>query len=267
MHEILDLDLYPLDQPDSPAYAALVKRCQDDLAADGMFNLEGFMRPAPIAATLDDALPKFETDAFRHERKHNIYFKKSIPDVPDDSPLYSEFSTSNLTLCGDQVADTPVSQLYEWQPFIDFLSAVMERPALYPMADPLACLNVMAYRDGQGLNWHFDRSEFTTTLLLQAPIKGSTFLYRTDLRSPEDPNYEGVAKLVRGEDPDVRSLDAAAGTLNVFRGVNTPHCVTPAKGERPRVVTVLTYYETPGAMFTEEERLGFYGRTSKSGVI
>jgi len=261
MHDILDLDLYPIDQPNSTAYVALAKRCQADLDADGMFNLEGFMRSAPIAQTLDFALPKFETEAFRHERKHNIYFKKSIPDVPDDSPLYSEFSTSNLTLCGDQVADTPVSQLYQWQPFIDFLSDVMQRPALYPMADPLACLNVMAYHDGQGLNWHFDRSEFTTTLLLQAPIKGSTFLYRTDLRSPEDPNYEGVNKLVRGEDPDVQALDVTAGTLNVFRGVNTPHCVTPAQGERPRVVTVLTYYETPGAMFTDEERLGFYGRT------
>jgi hypothetical protein len=220
------------------------------------------MRPEPIAATLEYALPKFDTEAFRHERMHNIYFKKSIPDVPDDSPLYSEFSTSNLTLCGDQIVPTAVTQLYEWQPFIDFLANVMERPALYPMADPLARLNVMAYRDGQGLNWHFDRSEFTTTLLLQAPIEGSTFLYRTDLRSADDPNYDGVMRLVRGDDPDVKSLDAAAGTLNVFRGVNPPQCGTPAKGERPRVVSVLTYYETPGAMFTQEERLGFYGRTS-----
>ena len=47
-----------------------------------MFNLEGFMRQAPIAQTLDYALPKFDTEAFRHERKHNIYFKKIIPDVP-----------------------------------------------------------------------------------------------------------------------------------------------------------------------------------------
>lgn len=262
MHDILDLERYPLDQPDSAAYADLVKRCQADLKADGMFNLEAFMHPAPIARTLDYVLPKFDTEAFRHERKHNIYFKKSIPDVAADSPLYTEFSTSNLTLCSNQVSDTPVRQIYDWQPFVNFLSAVMRCAALYPMADPLAGLNVIAYRDGQGLNWHFDRSQFTTTLLLQAPIKGSTFLYRTDLRSADDPNHAGVEKLVRGEDPDVQALDAAAGTLNVFRGVNTPHCVTPAIGERPRVVSVLTYFKTPGAMFTDEERLGFYGRTS-----
>ncbi|MGB7318870.1 MAG: 2OG-Fe(II) oxygenase [Planktotalea sp.] len=262
MRDILDLDRYPLDQRGSADYEALVSRCKADLAAGGMFNLEGFMKPAPIAETLAYAMPKFDTEAFRHERMHNIYFKTVIPDVPADSPLYTEFSTSNLTLCADQLQAAPVTKLYEWPPFVDFLADVMERPALFPMADPLARLNVMAYRDGQGLNWHFDRSEFTTTLLLQAPEEGSTFLYRTDLRSADDPNYAGVERLVRGQDPDVQALDVEPGTLNVFRGVNTPHCVTPAKGKRARVVTVLTYYETEGAMFTEEERLGFYGRTS-----
>ncbi len=227
-----------------------------------MFNLQGFMGPAPIAQTLAHVMPKFETEAFRHERQHNIYFKKSIPDVPEDSPLYTEFSTSNLTLCGDQVSETPLTQLYEWPPFFSFLADVMERPALYQMGDPLARLNVMAYEDGQGLNWHFDRSEFTTTLLLQAPEEGSRFLYRTDLRSADDPNYAGVERLVRGDDPDVQSLDVKAGTLNVFRGVNTPHCVTPAQGARARVVSVFTYFETPDVSFSDEDRLGFYGRTT-----
>lgn len=263
MQTILDLDRYPIDQRGSAAYAALLATCQDDLALNGMFNLPGFMRQSALDETLAVSLPKFETEAFRHERKHNIYFKEKIDGVPDDSPLYTQFSTSNLTLCSDQVAGTPVVALYEWQPFVDFLADVMERPALYPMDDDLARLNVMAYHDGQGLNWHFDRSEFTTTLLLQAPEQGSTFLYRTDLRSADDPNYDGVANLVRGEDTQVQALDAEAGTLNVFRGVNTPHCVTPAQGPRPRVVTVLTYYETPGARFTPEEQLGFYGRTDR----
>lgn len=258
---IVDLELYPLDDKQGERYAELVSRCRRDLARGGMFNLEGFMKPAAIDATLAHALPKFDTDAFRHERRHNVYFKKVIPGVPEDSPLYTEFETSNLTLCGDQVDTTPVTALYEWQPFVTFLADVMDMDALFPMDDPLARLNVMAYREGQGLNWHFDRSEFTTTLLLQAPEAGSEFLYRTDLRSADDPNHEGVARLVSGQDPEVQRLVPEAGTLNVFRGVNTPHCVTPAQGPEPRVVTVFTYYAQPGARFTPEEQLGFYGRT------
>ena len=138
----------------------------------------------------------------------------------------------------------------------------MDKPALYPMADPLAAFNVMSYRAGQALNWHFDRSEFTVTLLLQAPEAGGVFEYRTDLRSPDDPNYEGVARLLAGEDPQMRRMSVIPGTLNVFRGVNTPHRVTPVSGDRARMIAVLTYYEAPGAMFTESEQLGFYGRSS-----
>ena len=40
------------------------------------------------------------------------------------------------------------------------------------MADPLACLNVMSYSPADGLGWHFDRAEFTVTLLLRAAGAG-----------------------------------------------------------------------------------------------
>jgi hypothetical protein len=52
----------------------------------------------------------------------------------------------------------------------------------------LARVNVMAYHDGEALNWHFDRSEFTTTLLLQNPEAGGLFEYRSDLPSDSNPN-------------------------------------------------------------------------------
>src|ERR1043166_7819626 len=94
------------------------------------------------------------------------------------------------------------------------------------MQDPLARTNVMAYRAGEALNWHFDRSEFTTTLLLQAADAGGEFQYRSNLRTDADPNYDGVARLLVGQDNEVRTLKLAAGTLNVFKGKNTAHRVT-----------------------------------------
>jgi hypothetical protein len=120
----------------------------------------------------------------------------------------------------------------------------------------------MAYQSGQALNWHFDRSEFTTTLLLQAPEAGGEFEYRTDLRSANDPNYAGVAEVLEGRDLQVKRIQLEAGTLNVFRGKNTAHRVTPVKGQVDRFVAVFSYYEKPGVMFSDAERLGFYGRVS-----
>jgi 2OG-Fe(II) oxygenase superfamily len=123
-------------------------------------------------------------------------------------------------------------------------------------------VNVMAYRDGETLNWHFDRSEFTTTLLLQAPEQGGDFVYRTDLRTETDPNYDGVAKLLRGQDPDVKTLEVSAGTLNVFRGKNTAHKVSTVRGTKERFIAVFSYFDRPGVVFTKEDQMGFYGRSA-----
>ncbi len=120
----------------------------------------------------------------------------------------------------------------------------------------------MSYQAGQALNWHFDRSEFTTTLLLQAPERGGEFEYRTDLRSDDDPNYDGVAKLLNGQDDRIKKIALTPGTLNVFRGKNTAHRVTPVEGENARIIAVFSYYDRPGVTFSQEERVGFYGRAS-----
>ena len=136
----------------------------------------------------------------------------------------------------------------------------MERPQLHVMEDPLARVNVIAYRAGEALNWHFDRSQFTTTLLIQAPESGGEFQYRRDLRSETDPNYDGVARLLRGEDAAVRNLTLQPGTLNVFKGKNTLHRIAPPSGGRDRIVAIFSYYDQPGVMFSQAERVGFYGR-------
>ena len=260
MHSILDLDTYPIDKPHTPAWQVLIDQCRADLARDGMFTLTGFMHPKIAEQAAHDLAPKLATESFRHERLHNIYFLKSLPSLPDDHPALAQFQTSNDTLCLDQLADSPMARLYAWPEFATFLAAVMEKPALHPMADPLAGVNVMSYQQGQALNWHFDRSEFTTTLLLQAPEKGGEFIYRTDLRRADDPNYDGVARLLNGHDPDVRSLTLSPGSLNVFRGKNTPHRVADVTGDTAWVISVYSYFDRPGVVFSDEERIGFYGR-------
>lgn len=259
MRSIIDLDRYPLDQPGTPAHAALVAQAQADLAAEGMFNLPGFLTAKALDTATAALVPAF-TDAFTHARRHNIYFRKSIPDLPPDHPALHEVETVNRTLCADQITGNPILALYDWPPFAAFLAATMGKPALYTMDDPLARVNAMNYATGQGLNWHFDRSEFTTTLLLQAPVAGGTFEYRSDLRTEDDPNYDGVARLLRGQDPELKAITLAPGTLNVFRGRNTAHRVTPVEGETDRIIAVFSYYDRPGVRFTPEEQKGFYGR-------
>lgn len=262
MHDILDLDRYPLDRPGSRGWRELVDRCRTALADTGMFNLDGLMHPAAAAAEVAGMADTFAVDSFLHARDHNIYFRESIDGLSPDHPALARFATSNRTLCADQIAGSALIALYEWPQFAAFLAASMQMPQLHVMGDPLARVNVMSYCDGQALNWHFDRSEFTTTLLLQAPETGGVFEYRTGLRSAADPNYDGVARMLRGEDQQVRRLALSPGTLNVFKGRNTAHRVTPVTGDKARVIAVFSYYETPGIQFSPDERIGFYGRAS-----
>ena len=262
MRSLLDLENFPLDRPESKEYQSLVGRCRAELAADGMFNLDAFLRADVAQAEAAAHTPLMDTASFNHKRRHNVYFRKDVPGLAPDHPALVEFDTSNNTLCADQLSGSVVEQIYQWPPLQRFLAEVMEKPQLHPMDDALAAFNVMRYQDGQALNWHFDRSEFTVTLLLQAPQEGGVFEYRTNLRSADDPNYEGVAQLLAGQDPVMRQMNVVPGTLNVFRGVNTPHRVTPVRGPRARMIAVLTYYERPGAKFTQTEQMGFYGRTA-----
>ena len=264
MDQVLDLDRYPLHAPGSAAWLALVEECRAALAAEGMFNLEGLMRPAARTQALAEVMPVMESGSFLHSRSHNIYFRRDIAALAPGHAALRESVTSNRQICADQIASSVLLDVYEWAPLAQFLAATLDKPALHMMADRLARVNVMEYRAGETLGWHFDRSEFTTTLLLQSPVEGGAFEYRTALRSAEDPNYAGVAALMGGEDPAVQSLTATAGTLNVFKGKNTAHRVTPVGGPRGRVIAVFSYYERPGVVFSAEEQLGFYGRTAAS---
>lgn len=257
MQEILDLERYPIDRPE--ALRELIAQCRAELRRNGMFNLDGFVRPAALeraAAQIEARAPS----AFTHERLHNVYFLDRIEGLRADHPALTRFQTINHTLCGDQLSGTLIERIYQWRPLVAFIAEVLEKRELFLMDDPLARVNVMEYRPGEALNWHFDRSLYTTTLLIQAAQAGGEFEYRSNLRSDNDPNYEGVGRTLRGEDGKVRINPLAAGTLNVFAGKNTLHRVSTVRGARSRFVAVFSYYDRPGVQFSAQERLGFYGR-------
>ena len=260
MRDLIDLETYPLDQRESAEYSALVNRCRADLASSGMFSLAGFIRPEATLKAVAEVTPVLETDSFKHHRRHTIFFKDEVPGIPPDHPAMRKFDSLNHTICGDQINGCVVTRVYEYPPLLQFLADAMEKKCLHFMDDPLARVNVIASREGEALNWHFDQSEFTTTIMLQASEKGGELEFCSELRTPDDPNLEGIGRLVSGDTAGNEIMTLRPGTLNVFRGVNTPHRVTTVEGSRERIMTVFSFYEQPGVTFSDETRIGFYGR-------
>ena len=98
MRDILDLDRYPLDKPGTPEWHALVARCRADLAKDGMFNLEGLVRPEALQRAIAEIRPVMDTLSFTHRRRHNIYFRKEIPGLAADQPALALCETVWFTV-------------------------------------------------------------------------------------------------------------------------------------------------------------------------
>jgi hypothetical protein len=258
---LIDVTRYPLDDDLGEGRQALAAQCRRDLESQGSFSLDGFLRPEALAACVRQVAPLMARESFHHCQTHNVYFAKEAPSLPQGHGALTPLTSSNHTLTCDQLDGTVIRQVYEWEPLCAFLADVLEKQQLYRMADPLARLNVMGYGRDEAIGWHFDRSQFTVTLLLQAPEAGGVFEYRRNLRSEDDPNYGGVARLLERRDPEVRTLPLRPGTLNVFAGRFAAHRLTPVEGDRMRLVAILSFMEESQVMFRPEDQLQFYGRT------
>jgi len=91
MKDVLDLDRYPIDRPEAPEFAQLVAACREELAANGMFNLHGFVRPPAIAQAAREIQPLSDREAFTHERLHNVYFEERVADLRADHGALARF--------------------------------------------------------------------------------------------------------------------------------------------------------------------------------
>jgi hypothetical protein len=143
-----------------------------------------------------------------------------------------------------------------------FMAAALGKDRLYRSADPLDALQITAFEPGDELGWHFDRSEFSVTVMYAPADSGGEFVYVPGLRSDQAPNYDEVAAVLAGDQTRVRPMPSGPGTLAFFHGHNALHRVTPVTGHRARINSVLTYGEGPDMRLNDLTSKLFYGRTS-----
>ena len=108
---LIDLQTYPLDQPDAPAWQALVQRCRADLDGAGMFELPGFLKAQALADCVAAITPRMANASAEIRRDHNIYFLDRVEGLTEDHPALKKITTINHTLCADQLRDTPLTEV------------------------------------------------------------------------------------------------------------------------------------------------------------
>lgn len=261
--DVADLTRYPIHDLGGPAGQALVQACRADLAAKGACCLPGFITPDAVRAMVN-LTGQLTGRAWVSDQTHTIYFDPPDPAVPACHPQARQWRSAKRGIAYDYIpADAPIRRLYESDDLTRFVAAVLSKQTLYRSADRLDALQITLFSEGDELGWHFDRSEFSITVVYQQSAAGGHFDYHPGLRSEDDENYPGVQGVLHGDTCGLTRLPSAPGTLALFRGQHALHHVTPIQGPIPRINSVLTYGEHPDMRLNDLTSQLFYGRTSQ----
>jgi hypothetical protein len=151
--------------------------------------------------------------------------------------------------------------LYEWDALCSFLAEILSLPKLYRYADPLGALNLAVMGRGMALGWHFDQTDFVSSLSLQTSEGGGEFQVVPAIRTTDDERYDLVAGVLDDRsDLAIQSVPMEPGTLVVFKGRHSIHRVRAIEGARKRLIALLAYDAKPGTDSTERVKLTRYGR-------
>jgi hypothetical protein len=71
--------------------------------------------------------------------------------------------------------DSSIRGLYQWDPLMDFIAALLGRSPLHRYADPFGALNLAVMNDGDELHWHFDQTDFVVSIAIQSSDEGGDF--------------------------------------------------------------------------------------------
>jgi hypothetical protein len=258
---LIDLARYPIYDLTTDAARVLTRRCRRQLDETGACELPGFLTAAATAALAREA-EALAASAYHSEGVGTAYLE--IPDfsLPEDHPRRILGRSAVGVVAYDMFPPTSaMRRLYEWDPLMHFIGAALGKQRLYRYADPLGALNLAVMGDGDELHWHFDQTDFVTSLALQDAEEGGDFEYAPLIRSTEAENYADVQRLLQGENDVAVRIPMRPGTLLLFEGRNSIHRVTPIRGHTQRLVALLAYDTKPGTRSTEVLQLARYGRT------
>jgi hypothetical protein len=258
---LVDLERYPLLDPQGPLYRQRVDEARRQLRERGAAELPGFVGEAGVARLVADAESLSER-AHASAGQGTAYLEFPDFSLPPGHPRLQFADYAVRAVAYDLLPfESPLRRLYEWDPLKDLVEAVLERGPLYRYADPFGALNLAVMGEGDQLQWHFDQTDFVVSLAIQSARSGGDFEVAPRLRSAEDERYDAVAAVLAGDRSGVEVLAMNPGTLLVFEGRHSLHRVSPVRGSRLRHVGLLAYATRPGTTGSDLLRADRYGRT------
>jgi hypothetical protein len=244
-----------------------IQKARAQFKSTGAVIFSNFITEHALQQCVEDATAQ-EDSAFTTDDTHTAYLTPIDPSCADHSVYNHEMRTQVASVAFDELAPkSQLAELYKDPILLQLVSAIVEKD-LYLSEDPIG-------------SFHFDESEFSTTLMLQeaASLETGLFQYTDPLRDgPDDLALTAVAATIREYDkhssvdfaelhdntspPKLHTLNFQAGTLSIFSGSRSLHRVTKVQGSRSRLVAVLTFATRPGFRNSSKVQKLFWGRSA-----
>lgn len=255
-------ELYPITELESPEGQNFLADCRQKFRDDGVLELPNFVTASCLEALIEES-QKLEALSFHSTVVGNAYLDKGEPKLGPEHARNLTETTALAAVAYDQYPrDSILRRIFEWEALMNFVGAVLNLPEIYRYADPMSALNLSVMRDGDYLRWHFDQTDFVTSIAIQSAESGGAFEYVPHLRSDEDENYEGVKAVLKGSQEGVGLVPTLPGSLVLFNGRRCMHRVTTIEGSRSRLIGLLSYDTEPDRMGTNHLRQIRYGRST-----
>mmetsp|Transcript_15572 Transcript_15572/g.23556 ORF Transcript_15572/g.23556 Transcript_15572/m.23556 type:complete len:283 (+) Transcript_15572:140-988(+) len=267
---------YPIDQFENDVdgkYNYLLQNSIKQINCDGFVSLPSFLLPDAVDK-LTACILKLEEDGvgFYSSDSHNVFL--DADDQSDAmSPLHPRriqldsskliINASDLLLAKEAQAPNLDELFMSQRSVLNFISSVMQTK-LYPSTDPYGKFYANIFREGDGLNYHFDRSEYSISLILQPSEEGGEFQFLPNSRTIVEGwdemilDIDDIAEAVAPHSLEMKRPKLAAGDLYLFRGQNSLHRVSEiTKGKRINII--LTFNTEPDVRLNHYTLQKFFG--------
>mmetsp|Transcript_25580 Transcript_25580/g.31896 ORF Transcript_25580/g.31896 Transcript_25580/m.31896 type:complete len:306 (-) Transcript_25580:99-1016(-) len=246
----------------------LLEECWYCLEKTGYVHLPGFVQQHAVEKMVNEVISlENHPLSFQSTECHNIWLENITEECDDKmglkDPQKYEMRSSKRLIAADLISPgSPARILFEWDNFAAWLAKIFAVDCMYRMNDKQGKFYYNVFNKGDELGWHFDRSEFSVSLILQASAAGGHFEFIPNSRSQfETLKYWPTREFETNKMNVKCERVLQGGSLYLFCGQRSLHRVTPVvAGQRMNIIFT---YSTKGP----DERLNeytlkkFFGRT------
>src|SRR5438876_29155 len=138
VERVVDTARYPLSEPASDEWNAVVRRTREELRTVGCSVLPDFIQPAKRDA-LRRECASIAPLAYYDVETVNVYNIATDSSLPADHPGRIPMRRGNAFVSRDRIGrDFVIHQLYSSELFQQFVANCFELPRLHELADPLS---------------------------------------------------------------------------------------------------------------------------------